>query len=320
MSAVPPDDLDLFDDEIEPVTLAASAYEYAAEGWPIFPLKPRTKVPLTEHGFKDATTDLAQVRRWWDKYPNANIAVQTGVLFDVIDVDGHNGFRTLAPYIEKHGPLHAGCITTTPGKVKNGVHVGTGAHYYVAVTKLPYQDFGGNLEMKAAGGYIVVPPSIHPDGTGTYQWAHVQEIGSEFPPAPPWVFEHAQRKDAARKAELAEREARRRERPASDGESIMERFNAGASWQQLLEGEGWKYLSERGDNTYWSRPGHEHDTISASVSDGGDGVLYVFSDATQFEPATAYSKFAFYAITRHGGDFRRAAKTLAEWWRKQEAS
>ncbi len=59
----------------------AAALDYAARGWPVFPLhNPRAgggcscrkadcnqigKHPRTEHGVKDATTDTATIRGWW---------------------------------------------------------------------------------------------------------------------------------------------------------------------------------------------------------------------------------------------------------------
>jgi hypothetical protein len=36
-------------------------------GWPVFPLRPRAKEPLTAHGFKDAATDVEQISAWWEK-------------------------------------------------------------------------------------------------------------------------------------------------------------------------------------------------------------------------------------------------------------
>src|SRR4051812_46368242 len=77
-----------------PNALANAALWYAEHGWPIFPLRPHGKTPLTAHGFKDATTDTGTVRDWWTATPDANIGVATGVLFDVIDVDGPDGFRS----------------------------------------------------------------------------------------------------------------------------------------------------------------------------------------------------------------------------------
>src|SRR5258705_14017677 len=46
------------------------------------------KHPRTRGGFKDASDDPAQIRRWWSKWPDANIALATGSGLVVIDVDG----------------------------------------------------------------------------------------------------------------------------------------------------------------------------------------------------------------------------------------
>jgi hypothetical protein len=59
---------------------------------PVFPCNPLNKRPLipkTEggNGFKDATTDVAIIRSWWRRWPDALIGVPTGPRFVVVDVD-----------------------------------------------------------------------------------------------------------------------------------------------------------------------------------------------------------------------------------------
>jgi hypothetical protein len=61
------------------------ALRYTRLGWPVLPL--RDKLPLVEHGSHDATTDEAQVRAWWERWPNANIGLATGHKFFAVDVD-----------------------------------------------------------------------------------------------------------------------------------------------------------------------------------------------------------------------------------------
>ncbi len=64
---------------------------FASWGWPVFPLVPTQKIPLTAHGVLDATVDVDQIRQWWKATPGANIGIRTGVAFDVIDIDAHHG-------------------------------------------------------------------------------------------------------------------------------------------------------------------------------------------------------------------------------------
>ena len=47
-------------------------------GWYVFPCWPQSKEPMTHHGHKDASNDEAQIREWWTRTPNANVAIATG--------------------------------------------------------------------------------------------------------------------------------------------------------------------------------------------------------------------------------------------------
>ena len=56
------------------------ALRYADIGFSVFPLKPRGKAPATVNGFKDATTDKAQIGTWWDRCPDSNKGIATGAV------------------------------------------------------------------------------------------------------------------------------------------------------------------------------------------------------------------------------------------------
>jgi hypothetical protein len=300
--------------------LADEAVRLARLGVPVFPLHDASKEPRTPHGFLDASTGVETVKRWWRQWPNANIGARTGVVFDAIDVDGDNGFATLAALIAEHGSLDVGAIAETPGKVRDGRHVGKGAHYLTRPTGLGYTLLGPNVELKAAGGYVVVAPSVHPDGTGTYEWVERLDSLDQLRPAPDWVYAPSREREERRRRELAEREARRAARPATAGESPMERFNRTARWSEILEPHGWTYSHEHSDNAYWVRPGKRpSEGHSASINEYGDGVLYVFStDAEPFDAGEAYSKFKAFSLLRHGGDDRTAARALVAWWKQED--
>jgi len=148
---------------------AEAALEYAERGWSVFPVVPREKRPLTENGFKNATTDLAQITAWWERWPDAGVAIATGSDLVVLDVDLHgstNGFDSLARLRSDHGDLPE-TITARTG--------GGGVHFFLRVppnAEVPNRkNVGGyaGLDLKGTGGYIVASPSIHPSGR-RYQW------------------------------------------------------------------------------------------------------------------------------------------------------
>src|SRR6266571_5254500 len=110
---------------IQPQTSAPSeleaALDYAHSGIPVFPCNPLDKKPLTINGFKDAVADEEQIRRWWEKWPNAMIATPTGSASGmwVTDVDIDlvkkiNGPATLAKLIARHGELPPTLMSITP--------------------------------------------------------------------------------------------------------------------------------------------------------------------------------------------------------------
>ena len=155
------------------------ALKYAVVlGLPVFPLKPKGKTPLTRHGFKEATTDPKQISAWWDNEPMANIGIATGgpagLLVIDLDVDeekGIDGRETLRKWEGQHGKLpdHTWLAITGRG----------GYHYF-------YHDpFGSRsgtglyegIDIRGDGGYIVAPPSVHPNGR-RYEWEQSPE---EFP-------------------------------------------------------------------------------------------------------------------------------------------
>ena len=76
-----------------------AALRYAAKGWPVFPC--RGKIPLTPHGFHDASTDAATIEARWRENPDALISVATGRAGRVVvlDIDvkhaGPNGWDAL---------------------------------------------------------------------------------------------------------------------------------------------------------------------------------------------------------------------------------
>ncbi|HWR35392.1 MAG TPA: phage/plasmid primase, P4 family [Clostridia bacterium] len=134
------------------------------------PKCPGSKHPLSvlvPHGVKNATIDLAIIEQWNAKYPYANIGIATGKNSGVVVLDEdpkNGGDATLEKLIATHGPLpHTPTARTGSG----------GHHVYL---KTPINGikggnnlFGGGIDFKSDGGYVVAPPSLHISGK-EYEW------------------------------------------------------------------------------------------------------------------------------------------------------
>lgn len=144
-----------------------AALFYAGLGWHVFPVVPKGKAPITPHGFKDATTDPTQIRQWWYYNPEANIGVNCGlsnlVVFDLDVKNGHDGPATWRDLCLEYGIEDSQALeqqTPTGGTHKifagSGVRNSTGA-------------IAPGIDVRAEGGYILVPPSLTSDGQYTWE-------------------------------------------------------------------------------------------------------------------------------------------------------
>jgi len=117
------------------------------------------KHPWTPHGYKDATTDDAKISAWVKQKPHANLGIATGGEICVLDVDGPEGESELRQLEQHHGVL------PTTWEVQTGRP--GGRHLYF--TKPPglalkSRTIVPNLDIKAEGGGVVGPGSIHASG------------------------------------------------------------------------------------------------------------------------------------------------------------
>jgi putative DNA primase/helicase len=180
-------------------TVSEAALDYARQGIPVFPCNPIDKKPLTAHGFKDATTDEAQVCAWWTQWPNAMIGAPTGnksgMLVLDLDLDlarKIDGRAALNQLIARHGPLPPTWETTTP---RGGEHVIFVWNSNVEVRNSASK-VGPGIDVRGEGGYIILPPSQNATG-GTYQWKPGGPKTSAS--MPPWLMALAKtRKTSAR--------------------------------------------------------------------------------------------------------------------------
>jgi hypothetical protein len=160
-----------------------AALKYAAVGWPVFPCIPGEKVPSTAHGFQDATTDAAQITRWWDANPGRNVAIATGAPGpDVLDVDQHgehgNGFGAFNRLKRDDRVPEPLAVVRTPSGGMHLYYRGTGQRN----GSIPRQ----HLDYRGTGGYVVAPPSrvsgrpyeviSHQPSPATFDWQATRDF------------------------------------------------------------------------------------------------------------------------------------------------
>ena len=148
-----------------------AAIEYATKyGWAVFPIRAETKRPLTPHGCKDAKKNVSAIKAWWKRWPDASIGIATGSASNLIVIDedqdeekGKDGYSSMRLWEADHGDL--------PDTVRAITGRG-GYHLYFHYTGT---DFGNRanvldgVDVRGEGGYVVAPPSVHPNGT-EYAW------------------------------------------------------------------------------------------------------------------------------------------------------
>lgn len=164
------------------------AIGYAERGIPVFPVARNAKVPITENGVKEATTDRKTIFGWWGTFPQANIGAACGFLFDALDSD-FGGEETIDDF---GGVPDCPRVLTPSG----------GRHFYLlpAKGKLNAVRALEGLDYKTLGGYVLLPPSyitVLPDEAapvgspkrrgywGHYEWE--RPLGSVELPWCGWV-------------------------------------------------------------------------------------------------------------------------------------
>jgi Bifunctional DNA primase/polymerase, N-terminal/Primase C terminal 1 (PriCT-1) len=154
------------------------ALRYASSGYRVLPLRPRSKVPLTERGAHDASCDESRIRSWWERWPNANVGLALQNLI-AVDIDPRNG----------------GDVDALPERLPDTCYAKTGGggwHYLysaLAEARVRAHPTPGVDVKTGAGQYLVVEPSVHPSGE-KYVWLDETEPWASKPAvAPDWLYE-----------------------------------------------------------------------------------------------------------------------------------
>lgn len=175
--------------------VARQALAYLKLGWSVVPIRPRAKLPLIAweaYQHQHATQD--QIIEWFRRWPDANVGIVTGTIsrLAVIDIDPrHGGADSLAALEQANGAVPRTVEAETGG---GGRHL-----YFLAATTLHSRvGLAPGIDLRAEGGLVVAPPSVHPSGK-RYAWREgCDPAAMALASMPQWLEELVREKSAFR--------------------------------------------------------------------------------------------------------------------------
>lgn len=142
-------------------------------GLKVFPLKIQRKEPLFNGWQGNATNDENAIQGWGETYADNNYGILTGNGFFVIDFDLNESddiYKEIQQVQERLGSFELGTLVKT----------GRGYQLYCSAGGFDIRNncqkrLTDKVDIKGAGGYVVGPGSIHPNGR-RYEFCDVQTL------------------------------------------------------------------------------------------------------------------------------------------------
>ena len=136
-----------------------AALKYLNKGYSVIPIGNDKKPLISWLPYQSRLPKVDQVKKWYSTWSDAGVAIVTGKISDivVIDVDPRNEGR-----VEDFDKYNT--VTSITG--------GNGCHKYFRYPgfKVPtIPNVLRGVDLKSDGGYVIVPPSTHPNGN-QYKW------------------------------------------------------------------------------------------------------------------------------------------------------
>jgi hypothetical protein len=159
-----------------------------------FPLRKKSKKPVTEWTVFQTRPPIPEENNDWKaRKLLGQIAIVTGKVSRIIVLDEDDP-PVFQAWLKEHGYKlpHTPTVKTSTFKDDQG-NIHHKFHYYFKhpggkiknmIKKIPGAD------IKADGGYVVAPPSVHPNGE-QYEWCFGLTL-DDYPdtPVPPWLLEY----------------------------------------------------------------------------------------------------------------------------------
>jgi hypothetical protein len=152
-----------------------AALGYRALGFRPIPVIAGTKKARVKwKEYQERMPTEVEIRGWWTKRPEDNVAILTGSYIGVmvVDVDGEVGRASLRELV--------GDMPRTPTSLTGG----GGRHYLLRHPEVEVRNYVAvlpDVDVRTDGGYIVAWPSLHPDTRRPYEWDHAEGCGLDVP-------------------------------------------------------------------------------------------------------------------------------------------
>jgi hypothetical protein len=170
-----------------------AAVSYAGKGLVVFAARPDGKLSYKSAKYSDgrnwgATSDLAEVRYDFTRWPRARVGLPTGIINKIVIIEtdtpeGHNvdGLASLRELEAKHCALPETLTAVSPsGSVHRYFrHPGDGIKIKSSASAI-----GVGIDVRGDGGMVIAPPSVNPDGR-SYRWLNRAPIAL----MPAWLIE-----------------------------------------------------------------------------------------------------------------------------------
>lgn len=156
-----------------------AALRYQKRGFAVIPAS--GKKPLIDwRKYQWVKPTMDEINSWWEQYPNANIALVTGAISEivVVDVDGATSEKFTPTAIVESSPGHFHYYYKHPGGV---------VHCSASVV-------APGVDIRGDGGVVIAPPSVHLDRSGKPDGRYAWLVGpktADFAPLPDWIMERA---------------------------------------------------------------------------------------------------------------------------------
>jgi hypothetical protein len=157
---------------------------------------PRWMKGTLEHGSASASKDEEIIRRWWMKWPDANVGMATGAGSGVwvFDEDPRHGGDDSRHGLEKqHGKLPETLQDVTGGKGTHRFFLHPGVNVKNEIAIAP------GIDVRGDGGLVILPPSGHISGNA-YVWDGLEGVKNRIATAPKWLLDIVCEAPGARKA------------------------------------------------------------------------------------------------------------------------